>query len=277
MVEKQQVVKSGNHPLAVLSFRGKLSGSIMTENHNTLYRENLAAYALGTLDIEEKRLLEEHLDTCAACQTEMTEFMVVSEGLLSALPPKAPKPRLKKRLMASLPKKGKTSSQSSLRPFARFSFGSFATTAALVILLGLNLFSALQIGGLQREQAELTQRMYTEQSAIAMLAYPGTQTISITEGVAGSLLMNLESNTAILFTWDLPELPEGQTYQIWLIDVQGNRVSGGLFTAYSEQSYTSIRVLASSPLTEFVSLGVTIEPWGGSPGPTGPNVLKVNF
>lgn len=249
----------------------------MTENHNTLYRENLAAYALGTLDIEEKRLLEEHLDTCAACQTELAEFMVVSEGLLSALPPKAPKPRLKKRLMAYLPQKEKISDSNSARPFPRFSFGQLATAVALVILLGSNLFSALQIRGLQREQAELAQRMYTEQSAIAMLAYPGTQTISITEGVAGSLLMNPETNTAILFTWDLPELPNDQTYQIWLIDAQGNRVSGGLFAAYPEQSYTSIRVLASSPLTEFIGLGVTIEPRGGSPGPTGPNVLKVNF
>jgi len=272
MAEKQQVVKSGNHRLAVLSFRGKLSGSTMTENHNTLYRENLAAYALGALDIEEKRLLEEHLDTCAVCQTELIEFMVVSEGLLSALPPKAPNPRLKKRLITFLPKKGRSS-----QPFLRFSFGQLATAVALVILLGSNLFSALQIRGLQREQAELAQRMYTEQSAIAMLAYPGTQSISITEGVAGSLLMNPETNTAILFTWDLPELPNDQTYQIWLIDAQGNRVSGGLFAAYPEQSYTSIRVLASSPLTEFVGLGVTIEPLGGSPGPTGPNVLKVNF
>jgi anti-sigma-K factor RskA len=272
MAEKQQAVKSGNHRLAVLPYRGKPSGSTMIEDHNTLYRENLAAYALGTLDTEETRQLEEHLESCAICQTRLAEFIVVSEGLLSALPPKSPNPRLKKRLKASLLKKRKPS-----RLFPRFSFGQVATAAILAILLGLNLFSALQIGGLQREQAELAQRMYTEQSAIAMLAYPGTQTISVTEGVAGSLLMNPESNTAILFTWGLPELPEDQTYQIWLIDAQGNRISGGQFTPYPEQSYTAIRVLASSPLTEFIGLGVTIEPRGGSPGPTGPNVLKVNF
>lgn len=249
----------------------------MTENHNTLYRENLAAYALGTLDLKEARLLEEHLDTCVACQTELADFMAISEGLLSALPPKAPNPRLKKRLMAFLPQKGKKASSSFLRSLPRFSFGQFATAAAFAILLGLNLFSALQVRGLQREQADLTQRLDMEQSTIAMLAYPGTQKISINEGVAGSLLMNPETNTAILFTWDLPELPEDQIYQIWLIDAQGNRVSGGLFAGYPEQGYSSIRVLSSSPLSDFVGLGVTIEPWGGSSGPTGPNVLKVNF
>ena len=110
-----------------------------------------------------------------------------------------------------------------------------------------------------------------------MLAYPGTQKIPINEGVAGSLLLNAETNTAVLFTWDLPELPQDQIYQIWLIDAGGNRISGGLFGTSPEYEYTSIQVVASSPLNDFVGLGVTIEPWGGSPGPTGPNVLKVNF
>ena len=146
-----------------------------------------------------------------------------------------------------------------------------------VFLLFLNLYSALQMRRLQGQQAELTQHIYAEQSAIAMLAYPGTQKISIHEGVAGSLLLNAETNTAVLFTWDLPELPEDQTYQIWLIDPQGNRVSGGLFETSPENEYTTVQVAVSSPLDDFVALGVTIEPWGGSPGPTGPNVLKVNF
>lgn len=249
----------------------------MTESHNTLYHENLAAYALGTLDEDETRMLEEHLEHCLECQTELADYMAVSESLLSALPPRAPSPRLRGELKAHLPNNKKPSGAGLFQFLPQISFVQMTIAVALIFLLGLNLYSALQMRGLQLQQAELVQRVDTEQSAIAMLAYPNTQRISFNEGVAGSLLLNTETNKAIMFTWDLPELPDNQTYQIWLIDAQGNRISGGLFETYPEQGYTSVEVAVSSPLKGFVGLGVTIEPWGGSPGPTGTTVLKVNF
>jgi len=249
----------------------------MIENHDKLYRENLAAYALGALDENEARRLEEHLESCQACQAELADYTAVSDGLLSALPPQEPRPGLRKQLRARLPDNRAASGARSSWSLPRISFGQVAAAVAFVLLLGLNLYSALQTRRLQGQQAELAQRMDAEQSAIAMLAYPGTQKISIYEGAAGSLLLNAETNTAVLFTWDLPELPDDQTYQIWLIDAGGNRVSGGLFETSPENEYTTVRVAASSPLDDFVGLGVTIEPWGGSPGPTGANVLKVSF
>lgn len=249
----------------------------MTEQHHKPYRENLAAYALGTLDEDETRMLEEHLENCTQCQAELADYMTVSKGLLAALPPQEPHPRLRKKLGARLPDNKKTSYTGSFWSLPRISFGQVAIAAVLVFLLGFNLYSVLQMSRFQRQQAELLQRMDAEQSAIAMLAYPGTQKISFNEGVAGSLLLNPETNTAVLLTWELPELSGDETYQIWLIDAQGNRTSGGLFTNSPDQEYTSIQVIVSSPLIDFVGLGVTVEPWGGSPGPTGPNVLKVNF
>lgn len=249
----------------------------MTESHNNLYRDNLAAYALGTLDENETHKLEKHLENCQECQTELAEFMAVSEGLLSALPPQVPHPRLRKQIEASLPNNKKPSSAVFFWWLPRIPFGRAATAVAFIFLLSLNLYSTLQMRSLQRQQAALAHRIEMEQSAIAMLAYPETEKISFNEGFAGSLLLNPDTSTAILFTWDLPELPEGQTYQVWLIDAQGNRISGGIFETSSEQGYTSTQVAASSPLKDFVGLGVTIEPRGGSPGPTGPNVLKVNF
>jgi len=249
----------------------------MTENHHNLYRENLAAYALGTLDENEARLLEEHLENCMECQTELTDYMAVSNGLLAALPSQEPLPGLRKKLEARLPDNKKTSKTAWFWSLPRISFGQAAIAVAFVVLLGLNLYSALQMRRFQQQQAQLVQRLDAEQSTIAMLAYPGTQKLSFNEGVAGSLLINAETNTAVLVTWELPELSDDKTYQIWLIDAQGNRTSGGLFTTTPEQEYTSIQVVVSSPLKDFVGLGVTVEPWGGSSGPTGPNVLKVNF
>jgi len=246
----------------------------MTEEH-ALFRDNRAAYALGSLDTDEVYALEVHLQTCPECQAELVHYERISTGLLSALPPQAPPPALRQRLAARLPQAGKNER---VRPAWRISFAQLAVSAAFVLLLGLNLFATLQVRNLQRQQAELAQRLDTEQSAIAILAYPGTRTLPINgEGVAGSLLMNPETNTAVLYAWNLSELPGDKTYQIWLIDPQGNRVSGGLFVSQPEQIYTSASVASAVPFSDFVGLGVTIEPWGGSPGPTGPNVLRVNF
>lgn len=249
----------------------------MTKEHNTLFRNNLAAYALGTLDPDDAHLLEGHLETCAECQAELADYMAVSEGLLSALPPQAPPSVLKEQLAAHLPRREQAIQKRLSRPFAGISFGQIATAAVVLLLLASNLFSAIQVRSLQRQQAELAQRLEAGQSAIAMLAYPGTEKLSISQGVAGSLLVNKDTNTAVLFTWNLGELPENETYQIWLIDEQGNRASGGLFVAQPGQAYTSTSVSLPAPITDFVGLGVTVEPRGGSPGPTGKNVLKVSF
>lgn len=248
----------------------------MTEEHNH-FHDNLAAYALGALDAEEMRTLDEHVASCQECQQELAEYQTISDNLLTALPPQVPPPALKRRLAAQLNRTEVPARTSRTWSLPRLSFKQMATVAAFLLLLGLNLFSTMQIRDLQRQQAELTQRLDVGQSAIAMLAYPETQKLPVSEGVAGSLLIDPDEKTAVLFTWDLPELGENETYQIWLIDSQGNRVSGGLFVPDAAQTYTSAKVISLLPLSEFVGLGVTIEPWGGSSGPTGPNILKVNF
>jgi anti-sigma-K factor RskA len=87
----------------------------------------------------------------------------------------------------------------------------------------------------------------------------------------------VDKNTAVLVLWNLPQSEIGQTYQIWLIDSGGKRTSGGLFTPVDNQGYTTATILSPIPIRQFVSLGVTVEPGGGSKGPTGPRVLAVDF
>ena len=248
----------------------------MTEEHNH-FRNNLAAYALGALDAEDMRMLDEHMASCKECQQELADYQTISNGLLTALPPQTPSTALKRSLAARLGQKDVPARTSQSWSLPRLSFKQLATVAAFLLLLGLNLFSTMQVHDLQRQQAELTRRLDVGQSAIAMLAYPETKRLPISKGVAGSLLMDPYKNEAILFTWDLPELQEDEIYQIWLIDSQGNRISGGLFVPDPVLTYTSAKVASPIPLYEFTGLGVTIEPQGGSLGPTGPNVLKVNF
>jgi anti-sigma-K factor RskA len=68
----------------------------------------------------------------------------------------------------------------------------------------------------------------------------------------------------------LEPLSPDQQYQLWLIE-NGDRLDGGVFDV-GDDGYGSLTVRAPEPLDSY-AFGVTIEPAGGSPGPTGPRVL----
>ena len=245
----------------------------MTVESGDPFRENLAAYTLDALDGDEVRALEEHLQTCASCREELAAYRELGEGLLAAIPPHQPPAELRRRLKESLP-----SRQESHAPGRKWSLGQIALGMALVLLLGITLFSVFQAQALQRQQAALARQINSSQVALAMLAYPSTRTLPLGDGnIAGNLLVDPDRNVAAMIVWNLPVLPEDQAYQIWLIDPQGKRTSGGTFRSEKDQPFTTVSILASAAFSSFSGLGVTVEPAGGSETPTGRNVLKVDL
>jgi anti-sigma-K factor RskA len=52
----------------------------------------------------------------------------------------------------------------------------------------------------------------------------------------------------------------------------GQRTNGGVFSV-NPDGYASLELYSPLPLIQYQAIGITIEPWGGSPGPTGPKVL----
>jgi anti-sigma-K factor RskA len=247
----------------------------MAQDKHSLLRENLPAYALGILDAADAAALEAHLQACAACQAELAEYRAVSDNLLMAIPPQQPPAALRKRLQGRLP-----SAQKMARPRLTWSWSRLAMGTAVALLLLMNLFSFVQMRAIQRQQAGLLQQLKTNQFALSMLAYPGTQSFPIADGnetLSGSVLLDRERNTVALVMWHLPDLGDEQTYQIWLIEPDGHRVSAGLFRPQSDAAYTTQPVYAKQDISKFVGVGVTIEPAGGSDQPTGPRVFKVDF
>jgi anti-sigma-K factor RskA len=69
----------------------------------------------------------------------------------------------------------------------------------------------------------------------------------------------------------LPVLDVTHQYQLWLIK-DGKRTSGGVFSV-SQAGYGALAISSPQPLKEFAAFGITIEPAGGSPGPTGDKVM----
>jgi predicted RNase H-like nuclease (RuvC/YqgF family) len=97
---------------------------------------------------------------------------------------------------------------------------------------------------------------------------PGTETQPQAEG---HLLFDPETNVAILFVDDMPTLTQGQVYQVLLIRDDGHDTAETFAVDVSGQQ--ALIVHAQAPLNTFTSVGVSIEPEGGSPQRTGDVIL----
>jgi anti-sigma-K factor RskA len=247
----------------------------MSDERCQPFRELLPGYALHALDPDEVKPLEKHLRTCADCRASLEEYRAVSEGLLFAVPQQAPPPRVRARLIASLA----AERPQTVPAFARRARPNWQWVLglALVVLLVFNVSTLAQLSALQRQQANLTAQVDASQKALSLVAYPESRTFTVSGKGTGTLVLNSELRSGVLFAWGLEPLDSAHTYQIWLIQPDGRRVSGGLFKPEPGQPFVSAFISSPQPLSDFVGLGVTVEPSGGSPAPTTPRVIGTNF
>ena len=240
---------------------------------HTDFQDNLPAYALGALDPEETATLEQHLQTCETCRSELAGYQDISSGLLAALPPRAPRASLRRSLEKRL-----SGERRPTRPQFNWSFGQLVFGGLLAALLVLNAMLVFQMSSLRKEQAELINQRQADQTVLAMLAYPTTKTVAFDDnGVTGSLVVDKQRDLVGVFAWNMTKPPEGKTYQIWLIDQQGKRTSGGFLVPETGYPFVTAVVWSPQPLGGYTGIGVTVEPAGGSTQPTGPRIFHVDF
>jgi hypothetical protein len=83
-----------------------------------------------------------------------------------------------------------------------------------------------------------------------------------------------QGDQACLVAQQLPALPEGQVYQVWLTR-GGEQESGGTFEARGGDAWFIVRT--QEPIANYTAVFVTIEPGSGSVLPTGRHVLDGAF
>jgi anti-sigma-K factor RskA len=128
---------------------------------------------------------------------------------------------------------------------------------ALIVLLAAS--TALLWARLERLENASMLRTIALQGAAAAPQAQGILVISV-DGQHGTLVVD-----------GMPLLDPTRQYQLWLIH-DGQRSSGGVFSV-SRDGYGSLWVDSPAPLASYQRVGITIEPAGGSPGPTGDKVL----
>jgi anti-sigma-K factor RskA len=230
--------------------------------------EVLAAYALDALEPAEMRQVEEHLQTCAACRTELNAFQNVSGQLSLAIVEIDPPVGLKERLLAkakpekSLPVRhvSKGSPLGRRQPAFWRHLPAWGVGGLLLVLL---LFTSNLL---------LLQRLNRLETTGALpLPFVELSSTEHAPEARAVLVMSKDSRKGTLVVDGLVPLGDERQYQLWLIAAD-ERTSGGVFSVGAE-GYGYLRVTSPGPLLEFDSFGVTIEPHGGSPAPTGQQVL----
>ncbi len=133
-------------------------------------------------------------------------------------------------------------------------------------LVSLVLILALAVSNLALWLQDDEPTLQTGTMRVARLA--GTD---VAPGATGTLVLSVDGTHGTLVVDGLTPLDENQAYQLWLIK-DGKRTDGGLIPI-NRNGYGALWVSSPEPLSNYQSFGVTVEPAGGSPGPTGEKVL----
>lgn len=127
----------------------------------------------------------------------------------------------------------------------------------------------------RNEIAALRDSLETRESVIAGLTGPSVQVVTMSStdrrDPRGRMFWDQLAGRWTLVAHDLPALPSGRTYQLWVITTTGERVSAGTFVPAA--GATIVRATYALARDQLAAVAVTLEPDGGVPQPTGPVII----
>ncbi len=234
----------------------------------------LPAYALDALDADEAAQVEAHLPDCAACQAELHTLEAITNELPLALAGVDPPPALRHKLMARIePETPQPATAVAQQPtfwgqiiavfhqHKALAYSQLALFVLVIILLTSTLLLWQQVNELSiGPQAGRLQAVRLHSTGVVAGA-DGFMTVS-GDGLSGALVLDR-----------VPQLPEDQRYQLWLVKENGERASAALL-AVDELEYGGGRVRAPESLFNYVRAEVTIETAEGSSQPTSEVILS---
>ncbi len=213
----------------------------------------------------------------------------ILQGLGQAVPQVDPPLALRARVLGSV------AGAQTLRPAAtRSAMWLVATAASLVLATGLGIYTTQlrgRIGVLEDElrdaRARATaaeQRAIDAQQAIgatritvAVLTAPDVARIDlagqapVAPGASARAFWS-RSRGMVFTASNLPALPPGRVYQLWVVTAQPAPISAGLLTPDAQGSVNET-FNTPSDIPQPVALAVTIEPAGGARSPSGEKYL----
>ena len=213
----------------------------------------------------------------------------ILQGLGQVVPQVDPPPELRARVLKWALSHAPTADSSSHRhPVAWW----LTTAASLALAAGLTIYTLQlrsRIAGLESElretraQANAAQQQIVDaqtvaagaQRTVAILTAPDVARVDLAgqpvSPNASARAFWSRSRGMVFNASNLPPLPPGRTYQVWVVTAQAP-ISAGLLTPDAQGSFSET-FSTPSDIPQPIAMAVTIEPAGGAPAPTGEKYL----
>jgi anti-sigma-K factor RskA len=273
----------------------------------------LGAYALGALDADERRAIEAHLGSCRRCQTALAEFRNATVGIGLATDAMEPPPRVKARVLGrvtgdDLPRPVRSpatfverspgrrasdlAAQRSGPAVSRSPVWRLAAAAGVVLAVASGAYALMLRGQLSEAQRTMQAALTREASLAGELSAArrdSARLIRIVDVLSAPDLMRVDlrgqagapqatgrafvsrAQGLVFDARQLPAIGSDRVYQVWII-AGGAPVSAGLLTL-GPDGIATLTVALPANLAAPSAVAVTVEPAGGSAGPTTAIVL----
>jgi len=269
---------------------------------------DLPLYALGSLDAEEQRAVEQHLaGGCESCGRELQAWrevvgMVPLEvpevaapdlkatllvRVRAAAPPAAPAPRVARRRIGwTVP--------FALAALALLAFAAYrevgwraerARQDQVVAALQRELQAAhgdlaqvsAALAARENDLASLRAALASAQESLSILQARGLSLVALKETkdappAAGHALLSPPTGRALFYAFDLPPIPPDKTYELWWITEKEGPVRAGIFRP-DERGLGRVDATVPAGAGALQAAAVTVEAAGGVAKPQGPMVL----
>jgi anti-sigma-K factor RskA len=238
------------------------------------------SYAVHALEHREREAFERHLQSCDSCETEVRAFRETAARLAMAKSLEPPA-RMEQRVLAAtyrtrqLPPLPAGEPRVGWRPAASRWWARIPQLASgrhwprmprlISAVAAVAVVAALVLGTAQVVTQHRLDETRASTAAVArILGAPDAriETMATTEGGTATIVVSGQQRAAVVSTRGMTVLPAGRVYQLWVIDASGAR-SAGLLQAAGRNG----PVLASGVLPGD-SIGITVEPSGGTSRPT---------
>ncbi|GAA1736671.1 anti-sigma factor [Luedemannella helvata] len=231
------------------------------------------AYALNALDDVERAAFARHVRDCTACATEVAELRETAARLADTVA-QAPPPRLRERVLAEITRtrqtrRSGTDDTSSVRRWRRW---AALASAAVVVAVAAATASWVVSDQRVREERARADRLAADQAEMNDVLTAADLMVR-TVPVAGGRVTLAESRSreaAVVVMSDLPVPPDGRVYQLWLMRGQAEAVSAAVMEPGQRAGMALVPELGDAD-----QVGVTVEPAGGSTGPTSPALVTI--
>jgi anti-sigma-K factor RskA len=220
------------------------------------------AYVLDAVSPDERMVFERHLGDCGACRQEVSELRETATRLGTAVAA-TPPPRLKANVMSQIRNVRQIPPEAPVVPLRRPGSAwalRLTSAAAAVLLLVSGVLGVL----LYRTQSDT--EVDPQAAAIAEIVNAGdARVVNQGDPSTGRMtaVMSLSANRAVVVSDGVPDPGPDKDIQLWMIPKGGEILSAGLFEPQDGRGWADLENIDDS-----ASIGVTIEPKGGSKQPT---------